>query len=119
MPFWLPGSSTAGAGGASGSTALADVWGIAVGGFVGALFGLAEGIYSKVFGQSRHGEADRGALILHKIVRRGGIGLGVSTLFQLFGRLLRLSLSESRYTRMSKKGIPLSQLAVFIGTWTW
>eukprot|EP00931_Biecheleriopsis_adriatica_P021608 TRINITY_DN14089_c0_g1_i1.p1 TRINITY_DN14089_c0_g1~~TRINITY_DN14089_c0_g1_i1.p1 ORF type:complete len:1000 (+),score=183.15 TRINITY_DN14089_c0_g1_i1:89-3088(+) len=124
MPYWLPGSPAAGANGYganyfTGLDPWADAWSIAVGGFVGLLFGLAEGVYSKVSEQRRCGEADPGALILQKMARRGSVGIGVSALFSVFGRFLRLSLPDSRYASISKKSIPASQAMVFVGTCAW
>jgi len=119
MPYWLPGSPAPGTVGSGNDTGWADCWSIAVGGFMGLLFGLAEGVYSKVSERKRCGEPDPGPLILQKMLRRGSTGLGVSALCQMMGKVLRSNLPDGRYASISKKSIPTSQVVVFLGTCAW
>lgn len=94
-----------------------DPWSIAVGGLVGVVFGLLEGVYCRVSDKSVCGK--KSAHILERMAQRGALGVGVSALFHILGRLLRLCLPDGKYAALSRKSIPASQAVVFLGTAVW
>lgn len=94
-----------------------DPWSIAVGGLVGLLFGLAEGVCGGAHEHSLPGAAHM--RILEKMARRGFVGLGVSAVFHFLGRLLRQCFPSGRYAAFSRKSVPASQAVVFLGTAAW
>jgi len=81
------------------------------------LFGLLEGL----FGRSNEKSPDRinTAAVLEKITQRGTVGLCVSGISHVLGRILRCCLPECHYANISKKSIPASQAVVFLGTFAW